>query len=52
MKRLLGKIAGFTTAFAATIILSEATATDPAWYLLALWLWKELSETMEKEGRK
>lgn len=51
VKKLMGKIAGFAAMFAVTIILSEATSTDPAWYLLALWLWKDLSETMEKENR-
>ena len=49
MKRLLLKLAGWVAVFLTTMFLSEAAGTDPVWYLLGLWLWKDLSDAMEKE---
>ena len=49
MKRLLLKLAGWAAVFLTTMILSEAAGTDPVWYLLGLWLWKDLSETIRKQ---
>lgn len=51
MKQFLAKLAGFAAAFAAIIILNQASGMDPVWYLLGLWLWRDLSDTMEKEDR-
>jgi len=31
------------------MILSDVSGTDPVWYMLGLWLWKDLSETIRKE---
>lgn len=49
MKRFLLKLVSWAAVFLATIILSEVAGTDPVWYLLGLWLWKDLSETIMKE---
>ena len=51
MKRLLLKLTGWAAVFLTTMILSEATGTDPVWYLLGLWLWKDLSGAMDKGDR-
>lgn len=51
MKRLLLKLAGWVAVFLTTMFLSEAAGTDPVWYLLGLWLWKDLSDAMDKGDR-
>lgn len=51
MKGLLGKVAAIMVMMMAARVASIVTGDDPVWYLLALWLWKDLSETMEKENR-
>ena len=50
MKGLLGKVAAIMVMMAAGVA-SIVTGDDPAWYLLTMWLWKDLSETMKNEGR-
>lgn len=52
MKGLLVKVAAIMVLMMAARAASIITGDDPVWYLLALWLWKDLSETMEKEERK
>lgn len=51
MKGLLGKVAAIMVMMMADRVASIVTGDDPAWYLLTMWLWKDLSETMEKENR-
>ena len=50
MKRLLLKLAGWAAVFLTTMFLSDAAGTDPVWYLLGLWLWKDLSDTSRTEN--
>lgn len=52
MKQFLLKLVSWAVVFAVTVILSEETGADPAWYLLGLWLWKDLSETLGKEDAR
>ena len=49
MRRFLGKLASWAVALSAIMILSDVSGTDPVWYMLGLWLWKDLSETIRKE---
>lgn len=49
MKMFLLKLLPFSIVLAFSFGLSAATGADPAWYLLALWLWQDLSETLDKE---
>lgn len=49
MRRFLGKLASWAVALAAIMFLSDVSGTDPVWYMLGLWLWKDLSETIRKE---
>lgn len=49
MRRFLGKIVICLVAILPSVILSELTGVDPVWYLIGLWLWKDLPETPGKE---
>lgn len=49
MRRFLGKLASWAVALVTIMILSDVSGTDPVWYMLGLWLWKDLSETIRKE---
>ena len=49
MKAFLFKMILYLASFSATLILIEVTEADPAMYLLALWIWKELSEAAEEQ---
>ena len=48
MKRLLLKLAGWAAEFLTTMFLSDAAGADPGWYLLGLWLWKDLLSKVHK----
>lgn len=49
MKRLLLNAATVAAVVLPSVILSELTGVDPVWYLMGLWLWKDLQETLGKE---
>ena len=51
MKRLLMNAATVAAVVLPFVILSELAGVDPVWYLMGLWLWRDLSDTMEKEDR-
>ena len=51
MKRLLMNAATVAAVILPFVILSELAGVDPVWYLMGLWLWRDLSDTMEKEDR-
>lgn len=44
MKRLLTNAATVAAVVLPSVILSELAGVDPVWYLMGLWLWKDLSE--------
>ena len=50
MKAFFLNLILYLASFAASLILIEATGADPALYLLALWIWKELSEAIEEKA--
>lgn len=51
MKRILLNAATFAVVVLPSVILSELAGVDPVWYLMGLWLWKDLSDTMDKGDR-
>lgn len=51
MKMFLEKLFAFIVEIAALTVLCNKMGADPTWCLLGLWVWKDLSETMENEDR-
>ncbi|SCJ70499.1 Uncharacterised protein [uncultured Flavonifractor sp.] len=52
MKLFLKKLVCWAVVMAAIMVLSDATDCDPMWYLMGIWLWKDLSDTLGKESGK
>lgn len=52
MKRILLNAATVAAVVTPSVILSELTGVDPVWYLMGLWLWKDLSKTLGKEDER
>ena len=48
MKGFLRKVAAIMVMMMAARVASFVTGDAPAWYLLTMWLWKDLSETMRR----